>query len=180
MSRAPAFEGERGERLRGATLEQQIPRLQHDEQSKGAQDPDTLVPRRSRQRSEKQSIRKFKEKVKELTARKRGRSLYYVIRELNEFLRGWWGYCLIRCAQRVSSLHSSVRNRRIAQQAIRYRKLDTPTPSRLSLETVEEPAYSSARAPQERYRQAQGPEHGLRSQRPLANEPSEMGHDSPA
>ena len=38
------------------------------------------------------SLQRFREKVRELTARKRGRSLACVVRELNEFLRGWAGY----------------------------------------------------------------------------------------
>lgn len=38
------------------------------------------------------SLGRFREKVRELTARKRGRSLACVVSELNEFLRGWAGY----------------------------------------------------------------------------------------
>lgn len=38
------------------------------------------------------SLRRFKEKVRALTARDRGRSLNGIIRELNEYIRGWWGY----------------------------------------------------------------------------------------
>ena len=39
-----------------------------------------------------ESIKRFKERVKEITARKRGRSIVQVIRELNEYMRGWWNY----------------------------------------------------------------------------------------
>ena len=38
------------------------------------------------------SIKRFKERVKEITARKRGRSIVQVIRELNDYMRGWWNY----------------------------------------------------------------------------------------
>ena len=38
------------------------------------------------------SLRRFRGRVRELTARKRGRSLTAVVRELNAFLRGWAGY----------------------------------------------------------------------------------------
>lgn len=38
------------------------------------------------------SMRRFKDKVKSLTRRTIGRSVRQVVRELNEFLRGWWGY----------------------------------------------------------------------------------------
>ena len=38
------------------------------------------------------SLRKMKDKVKEITSRTRGRSFRHVVGELNEYLRGWWGY----------------------------------------------------------------------------------------
>ena len=38
------------------------------------------------------SLRRFRERVREITARKRGRSQTQVVGELNEFLRGWMGY----------------------------------------------------------------------------------------
>ena len=38
------------------------------------------------------SLRRFRDRVRELTARKRGRSLSHVVGELNEFLRGWAVY----------------------------------------------------------------------------------------
>jgi RNA-directed DNA polymerase len=38
------------------------------------------------------SLKRFRERVSEITARKRGRSLETVIAELNEYIRGWWGY----------------------------------------------------------------------------------------
>ena len=38
------------------------------------------------------SLRRFRERVRDITARKRGRSLACVVSELNEFLRGWMGY----------------------------------------------------------------------------------------
>jgi RNA-directed DNA polymerase len=38
------------------------------------------------------SIKRFKERVGEITARRRGRSLLQVISELKEFMNGWWNY----------------------------------------------------------------------------------------
>lgn len=38
------------------------------------------------------SLRRFKDKIRALTARDRGRSLAEIIRELNAYIRGWWGY----------------------------------------------------------------------------------------
>ena len=38
------------------------------------------------------SIKRFKERVREITARRRGRSLLQVIGELREFMNGWWNY----------------------------------------------------------------------------------------
>jgi RNA-directed DNA polymerase len=38
------------------------------------------------------SLRRFREKVRMLTARKRGRSIRQIIDELNAYVRGWWGY----------------------------------------------------------------------------------------
>jgi len=38
------------------------------------------------------SVKRFRERVRELTARKRGRSQTQIVGELNEFLRGWAGY----------------------------------------------------------------------------------------
>ena len=38
------------------------------------------------------SIKRFKERVRQITARRRGRSLIQVIGELREFMTGWWNY----------------------------------------------------------------------------------------
>jgi group II intron reverse transcriptase/maturase len=38
------------------------------------------------------SMERFKDKVRELTSRKRGKSLWQVIQELNRYFRGWWNY----------------------------------------------------------------------------------------
>ena len=38
------------------------------------------------------SIKRFKERVREITARRRGRSLLQVIGELKVFMNGWWNY----------------------------------------------------------------------------------------
>jgi RNA-directed DNA polymerase len=38
------------------------------------------------------SLRRFRKKVRELTARDRGRSIESLVRELNVYIRGWWAY----------------------------------------------------------------------------------------
>ncbi len=38
------------------------------------------------------SMKRFKDKVRELTCRKRGKSLWQVIQDLNQYFREWWGY----------------------------------------------------------------------------------------
>lgn len=38
------------------------------------------------------TIKRFKERVREITARRRGRSINQVTNELNEYMRGWWNY----------------------------------------------------------------------------------------
>ena len=38
------------------------------------------------------SIKRFKERIREITSRRRGRSLSFVIDELMGFTRGWWNY----------------------------------------------------------------------------------------
>jgi RNA-directed DNA polymerase len=38
------------------------------------------------------SLRRFREKVRAITARDRGRSVESLVRELNEYIRGWWAY----------------------------------------------------------------------------------------
>jgi len=46
----------------------------------------------TRIRIHSKSMKRFEERVRELTARERGRSIGQVIAELNDYLRGWWGY----------------------------------------------------------------------------------------
>ena len=38
------------------------------------------------------SLRRFREKVRVITARDRGRSVESLVRELNVYIRGWWAY----------------------------------------------------------------------------------------
>jgi len=38
------------------------------------------------------SLRRFRERVRAVTARDRGRSVESLIRELNDYIRGWWAY----------------------------------------------------------------------------------------
>ena len=58
------------------------------------------------------TIQRFKERVRELTRRTRGRSVAQVIRELTEFFRGWWGYYrLTQSTNRLRPLSHWIRRR---------------------------------------------------------------------
>jgi RNA-directed DNA polymerase len=39
-----------------------------------------------------QTIKRFKDRIREITARRRGRSISQVVGELKEFMSGWWNY----------------------------------------------------------------------------------------
>ena len=45
-----------------------------------------------RVRIHSKSFKRFKDRVRELTGRRRGRSIWQVIQELNDYVRGWWNY----------------------------------------------------------------------------------------
>jgi len=58
------------------------------------------------------TIKRFRERVREITARRRGRSLSQVIGELMQFMRGWWNYYgLTESFNRLRPLHHWVRRR---------------------------------------------------------------------
>lgn len=58
------------------------------------------------------TIKRLKERVREITARKRGRSINQVIHELNEYMRGWWNYYrLIESYNRLRPLAHWIRRR---------------------------------------------------------------------
>ena len=46
----------------------------------------------TRIRIHSKSFKRFKERIHEITGRSRGRSLWQVIQELNDYIRGWWAY----------------------------------------------------------------------------------------
>ena len=46
----------------------------------------------TRIRIHSKSFKRFRKRVHEITGRSRGRSLWQVIQELNEYTRGWWAY----------------------------------------------------------------------------------------
>jgi group II intron reverse transcriptase/maturase len=48
------------------------------------------------------SLRRFRERVRTLTARDRGHSLARLIGELNEYIRGWWGYFRVGASQNLT------------------------------------------------------------------------------
>jgi len=48
------------------------------------------------------SLRRFRKKVRTITARDRGRSVESLVRELNEYLRGWWAYFRLGNSQNLT------------------------------------------------------------------------------
>ncbi len=58
------------------------------------------------------TIKRFRERVCEITARRRGRSVKQVIEELNVYMRGWWGYFrLTESFNRLRPLQHWIRRR---------------------------------------------------------------------
>lgn len=58
------------------------------------------------------TLQRLKEKIRELTRRSRGRSLRQVIEELNEYLRGWWGYFgIAESLSKLTGLDNWIRRR---------------------------------------------------------------------
>lgn len=58
------------------------------------------------------SLQRFRDKIRDLTARKRGRSIGQVVQELNEYLRGWNGYYQIGISRTlVDTLNKWIRRR---------------------------------------------------------------------
>jgi len=66
----------------------------------------TSKRRDTRIRIHSKSIKRFKDRVRELTGRSRGRSIHQIIFELNQYLRGWWNYYRItQSTNKFRSLH---------------------------------------------------------------------------
>ncbi len=58
------------------------------------------------------TIQRFRDRVREITARKGGRSLRQVIEELGHYIKGWWNYyCLTESANRLRPMAHWVRRR---------------------------------------------------------------------
>lgn len=58
------------------------------------------------------SIKRFKERVRELTDRNSGRSIHQIIYDLNLFLRGWWNYYSIsQCNSMFRSINGWIMRR---------------------------------------------------------------------
>ena len=58
------------------------------------------------------SIKRFKERVREITSRRRGRSLSQVIGELMDYMKGWWNYYRItESVNRLSLLDHWIKRR---------------------------------------------------------------------
>lgn len=66
----------------------------------------------TRVRIHSKSIKRFKQKVRDLTKRKRGRSIHQIIFDLNQFLRGWWNYyCITQSTGMLRSLNGWIMRR---------------------------------------------------------------------
>ena len=52
-------------------------------------------------RIHKKSIVRFKNRIKELTKRNSGKSIHRIIRELNQYIKGWWAYYHITEARHI-------------------------------------------------------------------------------
>ena len=58
------------------------------------------------------TIKRFKDRIREITARRRGRSISQVVGELKEFMSGWWNYFgITESFNRLRSLQHWVRRR---------------------------------------------------------------------
>ena len=63
-------------------------------------------------RPHQKSIKGFKDRVRQITSRKRGRAIEQILHELKVFTRGWLGYYSIAdMGTRVSSLNEWIRRR---------------------------------------------------------------------
>ena len=66
----------------------------------------------TRIRIHSKSIKRFKERVRELTDRNCGRSIHQIIFNLNQYLRGWWNYYSItECTSMFRSLNGWIMRR---------------------------------------------------------------------
>jgi RNA-directed DNA polymerase len=67
--------------------------------------------------------KRFKQKVRELTPRNNGRSMYQVILELNEYLQGWVGYFRIQEFRKILRQRDEfIRNRLRSMQLKKWKK----------------------------------------------------------
>lgn len=58
------------------------------------------------------TIQKFRNRIREITSRRRGRSIVQIVGELNEYLRGWWNYFrLTESTNRLRPLDHWIRRR---------------------------------------------------------------------
>ena len=75
------------------------------------------------------TLKRFKDKVRELTSRGRGKSLKQVIQELNQQFLGWWGYFRLTGSQILPQGTENLDNTEITESC---------------LETMEEPEDQSS------------------------------------
>jgi len=66
----------------------------------------------TRIRIHSKSIKRFKNRVRELTDRNCGKSIHQIVYDLNQYLRGWWNYYrLTQSTNRFRSLHGWIMRR---------------------------------------------------------------------
>jgi len=70
----------------------------------------------------KQSLEKFKKRIRELTSRNRGRQLEHVIKELNQYLNGWISYFRLSASISVFKELDSWIRRRLRCYRLKQRK----------------------------------------------------------
>ena len=70
----------------------------------------------------KQSLEKFKKRIRELTSRNRGRQLEHVIKELNQYLNGWISYFRLSASISVFKELDSWIRRRLRSYRLKQRK----------------------------------------------------------
>ena len=95
----------------------------------------TISKTNPRIRIHSKSLNRFRERVREITVRTRGRKIGHVVGELTEYIRGWWGYYL------------ALRGPHLPGDA---QRVGHTSPAGVCLAAVEEPAHTGARTSEAR------------------------------
>ena len=122
------------------------------------------------------TLDRLKDRIRDLTRRKRGRSLKTIIAELTEYLRGWWGYFnVMETPYQLETLAGWIR-RRLRSYVWKQWFRGPPTrPGAQRTGTV--PSHPRRQSHEARDLRRNRSQNRLRTKRSLAYEPSQMGHD---